>query len=139
MYSSFESYRPQKEGKIGLRTNGSLISMNQGKSVAYAIFNLQKSGKFFVGHGEDVYEGMVVGINSSDKDLVINVLKGKQLTNVRASGTDEAVALTPKISLDLEQALEFIDDDELVEVTPSHIRIRKRLLTENQRKRARNS
>ena len=139
MYSSFESYRPQKEGKIGQRTNGSLISMNQGKSVAYAIFNLQKSGKFFVGHGEDVYEGMVVGINSRDKDLVINVLKGKQLTNVRASGTDEAVALTPKISLDLEQALEFIDDDELVEVTTSHIRIRKRLLTENQRKRARNS
>ena len=139
MYSSFDSYRPQKEGKIGQRTNGSLISMNQGKSVAYAIFNLQKSGKFFVGHGEDVYEGMVVGINSRDKDLVINVLKGKQLTNVRASGTDEAVALIPKISLDLEQALEFINDDELVEVTPSHIRIRKRLLTENQRKRARNS
>ncbi|MDC0195952.1 translational GTPase TypA, partial [Candidatus Thioglobus sp.] len=79
MYSSFDSYRPQKQGKIGQRTNGSLISMNQGKSVAYAIFNLQKSGKFFVGHGEDVYEGMVVGINSRDKDLVINVLKGKQL------------------------------------------------------------
>ena len=133
MYSSFDSYKPQKEGKIGQRTNGSLISMNQGKSVAYAIFNLQKSGKFFVGHGEDVYEGMVVGINSRDKDLVINVLKGKQLTNVRASGSDEAVALIPKISLDLEQALEFIDDDELVEVTPSNIRIRKRLLTENQR------
>ncbi len=139
MYSSFDSYRPQKDGKIGQRTNGSLISMNQGKSVAYAIFNLQKSGKFFVGHGEDIYEGMVVGINTRDKDLVINVMKGKQLTNVRASGTDEAVALTPKISLDLEQALEFIDDDELVEVTPNNIRIRKRLLTENQRKRARNS
>ena len=139
MYSSFDSYRPQKDGKIGQRTNGSLISMNQGKSVAYAIFNLQKSGKFFVGHGEDVYEGMVVGINSRDKDLVINVLKGKQLTNVRASGSDEAVTLVPKISLDLEQAIEFIDDDELVEVTPRHIRIRKRLLTENQRKRARNS
>ena len=139
IYSSFDSYRPQKDGKIGQRTNGSLISMNQGKSVAYAIFNLQKSGKFFVGHGEDVYEGMVVGINSRDKDLVINVLKGKQLTNVRASGSDEAVTLVPKISLDLEQAIEFIDDDELVEVTPRHIRIRKRLLTENQRKRARNS
>ena len=139
MYSSFDSYRPQKDGKIGQRTNGSLISMNQGKSVAYAIFNLQKSGKFFVGHGEDVYEGMVVGINTRDKDLVINVMKGKQLTNVRASGTDEAVALTPKISLDLEQALEFIDDDELVEVTPNNIRIRKRLLTENQRKRSRSS
>ena len=139
MYSSFDSYRPHKDGKIGQRTNGSLISMNQGKSVAYAIFNLQKSGKFFVGHGEDIYEGMVVGINTRDKDLVINVMKGKQLTNVRASGTDEAVALTPKISLDLEQALEFIDDDELVEVTPHNIRIRKRLLTENQRKRSRSS
>ena len=139
MYSSFDSYRPQKDGKIGQRTNGLLISMNQGKSVAYAIFNLQKSGKFFVGHGEDIYEGMVVGINTRDKDLVINVMKGKQLTNVRASGTDEAVALTPKISLDLEQALEFIDDDELVEVTPHNIRIRKRLLTENQRKRSRSS
>ncbi len=137
MYSTFDSYRPEKEGKIGQRNNGSLISMNQGKSVAYAIFNLQKSGKFFLGPGEDIYEGMVVGINSRDKDLVINVLKGKQLTNVRASGSDEAVALTPPIKLDLEQALEFIDDDELVEVTPNNIRIRKRLLTENQRKRAR--
>ena len=139
MYSTFDSYKPQKDGKIGQRTNGSLISMNQGKSVAYAIFNLQKSGKFFVGHGEDIYEGMVVGINTRDKDLVINVMKGKQLTNVRASGTDEAVALTPKITLDLEQALEFIDDDELVEVTPHNIRIRKRLLTENLRKRSKSS
>ena len=138
MYSSFESYRPQKEGKIGQRVNGSLISMNQGKSVAYAIFNLQKSGKFFIGHGEDIYEGMVVGINSRDKDLVVNVMKGKQLTNVRASGSDEAVTLTPPVKLDLEQALEFIDDDELVEVTPNNIRLRKRLLTENQRKRTRN-
>ena len=138
MYSSFESYRPQKDGKIGQRVNGSLISMNQGKSVAYAIFNLQKSGKFFIGHGEDIYEGMVVGINSRDKDLVVNVMKGKQLTNVRASGSDEAVALIPPVRLDLEQALEFIDDDELVEVTPKNIRLRKRLLTENQRKRARN-
>ena len=137
MYSTFDSYRPQKDGKIGQRTNGSLISMNQGKSVAYAIFNLQKSGKFFLGHGEDIYEGMVVGINTRGKDLVINIMKGKQLTNVRASGTDEAVALTPPITLDLEQALEFIDDDELVEVTPNKIRIRKRLLTENERKRAR--
>ena len=136
MYSTFDSYRPQKDGKIGQRTNGSLISMNQGKSVAYAIFNLQKSGKFFLGHGEDIYEGMVVGINTRGKDLVINLMKGKQLTNVRASGTDEAVALTPPITLDLEQALEFIDDDELVEVTPNKIRIRKRLLTENERKRA---
>lgn len=139
MYSTFDSYRPEKEGKIGQRSNGSLISMSQGKSVAYAIFNLQKSGKFFIGPTVDIYEGMVVGIHTRDKDLVINVMKGKQLTNVRASGTDEAVALTPAIKLDLEQALEFIDDDELVEVTPNNIRIRKRLLTENQRKRAKSS
>ena len=139
MYSTFEAYKPQKGGEIGQRINGSLISMNQGSAVAYAIFNLQKSGKFFVEHGTDVYEGMVVGIHSRDNDLVINLLKGKQLTNVRASGSDDAVVLTPPIKLDLEQALEFIDGDELVEVTPNNIRIRKRLLTENERKRARNA
>ncbi len=138
MYSTFDGYSAQKTGKIGQRSNGSLISMNQGKAVAYAIFNLQKSGKFFVEHSTDIYEGMVVGIHSRDKDLVVNVMKGKQLTNVRASGTDDAVVLTPPIKLDLEHALEFIDDDELVEVTPNNIRIRKRLLTENSRKRARN-
>ena len=137
MNSSFDAYKPQKPGDIGQRSNGSLISMNQGKAVAYAIFNLQKSGKFFVEHNTDVYEGMVVGIHARDKDLVINVMKGKQLTNVRASGTDEAVSLTPAIKLDLEQALEFIDDDELVEVTPNNTRIRKRLLKEVERKRAR--
>lgn len=136
MNSSFDAYKPQKSGEIGQRQNGSLISMNQGKAVAYAIFNLQKSGKFFVEHNTDIYEGMVVGIHTRAADLVVNAMKGKQLTNVRASGTDEAVALTPAIKLDLEQALEFIDDDELVEVTPSYIRIRKRLLTETQRKRA---
>ncbi len=138
MNSTFDEYKPQKPGDIGQRNNGSLISMNQGQAVAYAIFNLQKSGKFFVEHNTDVYEGMVVGIHTRDKDLVVNVMKGKQLTNVRASGSDEAVVLTPAIKLDLEQALEFIDDDELVEVTPNNIRIRKRLLTENERKRARN-
>jgi GTP-binding protein len=137
MNSTFDAYKPQKTGEIGQRSNGSLISMNQGKAVAYAIFNLQKSGKFFVEHNTDVYEGMVVGIHARDKDLVINVMKGKQLTNVRASGTDEAVSLTPAIKLDLEQALEFIDDDELVEVTPHSTRIRKRLLKEVERKRAR--
>jgi GTP-binding protein len=135
--STFDTYKPQKQGEIGQRANGSLISMNQGQAVAYAIFNLQKSGQFFVKHNTDVYEGMVVGIHTRGKDLVVNVMKGKQLTNVRASGTDEAVSLTPAIKLDLEQALEFIDDDELVEVTPHNIRIRKRLLTENERKRAR--
>jgi GTP-binding protein len=139
MYSTFEDYKPKKEGVIGQRLNGSLISMNQGKAVAYAIFNLQKSGKFFIEHGTDVYEGMVVGIHSRDNDLVINTLKGKQLTNVRASGSDDAVVLVPPIKLDLEQALEFIDNDELVEVTPNNIRIRKRLLTENERKRAKKS
>ncbi|ABL02140.1 GTP-binding protein TypA [Candidatus Ruthia magnifica str. Cm (Calyptogena magnifica)] len=137
MNSTFDAYKPQKQGKIGQRSNGSLISMNQGQAVAYAIFNLQKSGKFFVEHNTDIYEGMVVGIHTRDKDLVINVMKGKQLTNVRASGTDEAISLIPAIKLDLEQALEFIDDDELVEITPHNIRIRKRLLTENERKRAR--
>ncbi len=137
MNSSFDAYKPRKEGEIGQRNNGSLISMTQGQAVAYAIFNLQKSGKFFVEHNTDIYEGMVVGIHTRDKDLVINVMKGKQLTNVRASGTDEAVSLTPAIKLDLEQALEFIDDDELVEVTPNNIRIRKRLLGETERKRAR--
>jgi GTP-binding protein len=137
MYSTFDEYKPKKAGVIGQRLNGSLISMNQGKAVAYAIFNLQKSGKFFVEHNTDVYEGMVVGIHSRDNDLVINTLKGKQLTNVRASGTDEAVSLTPAIKLDLEQALEFIDNDELVEVTPNNIRIRKRLLGETERKRNR--
>jgi GTP-binding protein len=136
MNATFDAYKPQKPGDIGQRSNGSLISMNQGKAVAYAIFNLQKSGKFFVEHNTEVYEGMVVGIHARDKDLVINVMKGKQLTNVRASGTDEAVSLTPAIKLDLEQALEFIDDDELVEVTPNNTRIRKRLLNETQRKRS---
>jgi GTP-binding protein len=135
MFSIFDKYAPMEAGVIGQRINGSLISMSQGKSASYAIFNLQKSGKFFIGHAEEVYEGMVVGIHSRENDLVINALKGKQLTNVRASGTDEAVTLTPPIRLDLEQALEFIDDDELVEVTPKSIRIRKRFLTENERKR----
>ncbi|RUA06643.1 MAG: translational GTPase TypA [Gammaproteobacteria bacterium] len=136
MNSTFDGYKPQKDGIIGQRNNGSLISMTQGQAVAYAIFNLQKSGKFFVEHNTDIYEGMVVGIHTRENDLVVNVMKGKQLTNVRASGTDEAVSLTPAIKLDLEQALEFIDDDELVEVTPNNTRIRKRLLNETERKRA---
>ncbi len=133
-YSIFDGYKPIKDSTIVKRTNGSLISMNQGKSVAYAIYNLQKIGKFFIAHGEDIYEGMVVGVHSRTNDLVINAKKGKQLTNVRASGTDEAVVLTPAIKFDLEQAIAFLNDDELVEVTPNNIRIRKRFLTENQRK-----
>ena len=100
------------------------------------MFNLQERGSLFVGHGEDLYEGMIVGIHSRTNDLVVNPLKGKQLTNVRASGTDENIVLTPPIRYDLEQALEFINDDEIVEVTPKSIRIRKKMLTENERKRA---
>ncbi|BAF61460.1 translational GTPase TypA [Candidatus Vesicomyidisocius calyptogenae] len=136
MNATFDTYKLQQPGEIGQRSNGSLISMNQGQAVAYAIFNLQKSGKFFIEHNTDIYEGMVVGIHTRYQDLMINVMKGKQLTNVRASGTDEAVSLTPAIKLDLEKALEFIDNDELVEVTPHNIRIRKRLLTVSERKGA---
>ncbi len=135
LYSIFDSYKAKKSGEIGQRTNGSIVSMSKGAAVAYAIYNLQKSGKFFIGHGDDVYEGMIVGINNRTNDLVVNVLKAKQLTNVRASGTDDAVVLVTPIKLDLEIALEFINDDELVEVTPHNIRIRKRFLTENERKR----
>ena len=100
------------------------------------MFNLQERGRLFIGHGVEVYEGMVIGIHSRDNDLTVNALKGKQLTNVRASGTDEAQTLVPPIKMSLEQALEFIDEDELVEVTPVSIRIRKKLLTENERKRS---
>lgn len=137
MYSAFDSYKPKIQGQIAQRKNGSLISMNNGKSVSYAIFNLQKSGKFFIGPGEDIYEGMIVGVNNRENDLSINLTKGKQLTNIRASGTDEAVILVPAINLDLEKALEFINDDELLEVTPKKIRIRKKILQENQRKKSR--
>lgn len=118
------------------RINGTLISMDMGVSVAYALFNLQERGKLFVGAGEDVYEGMIIGLHNRDNDLVVNPLKKKQLTNVRASGKDDALLLTPPIKMSLEQALEFLADDELLEVTPTHIRLRKRLLKENERKRA---
>ena len=125
-----------KKGDFGSRNNGVLISNGKGKAVGFSLFNLQERGRLFLGHGEDVYEGMIIGIHSRSNDLVVNPLKGKQLTNIRASGTDEAIDLTPPIRQTLEQALEFIDDDELVEVTPHHIRLRKKLLTENDRKRA---
>ncbi len=136
LYHTFDHYGPQKSGGIGQRNNGVLISIGPGKSSGYSLFNLQERGNLFVGHGEDLYEGMIVGIHSRTNDLVVNPLKGKQLTNVRASGTDDNIVLTPPIRYDLEQALEFINDDEMVEVTPKAIRIRKRLLTENERKRA---
>ena len=136
MTSIFDHYGPVKDGETHSRQNGALISMIKGKTAAYALFNIQNRGRLFLGHAVDVYEGQVVGIHSRSNDLVVNPIKGKQLTNVRASGTDEALTLVPPIKHTLEQALEFIEDDELVEVTPESIRIRKKLLTENQRKRA---
>lgn len=136
MYKTFDHYGPHKGGRIGQRANGVLISNATGKALTYSLFNLQERGKLMSAHGDEVYEGQVVGIHNRSNDLTVNCLKGKQLTNVRASGTDEAQTLSPPIRLALEQALEFIDDDELVEVTPKSIRIRKRLLTENDRKRA---
>ena len=135
LYHTFEHYGPYKTGAIGQRHNGVLISNGMGKALAYAIFNLQERGRMFIGHGEEVYEGQVIGIHSRDNDLVVNPLKAKQLTNIRAAGTDENLILTPPIRMTLEQAMEFIDDDELVEITPKNIRIRKRYLTENDRKR----
>jgi GTP-binding protein len=136
MTSIFDHYGPVKDGEKHSRQNGALISMITGKTAAYALFNIQNRGRLFLGHAVDIYEGQVVGIHSRSNDLVVNPIKGKQLTNVRASGTDEALTLVPPIKHTLEQALEFIEDDELVEVTPVSIRLRKKLLTENLRKRA---
>ncbi len=136
LYSNFDSYGPKVNAVIGQRSKGVLISNGSGKALSYSIYNLQERGSMFLEHGDEVYEGMLVGIHARDNDLVVNPLKGKQLTNVRASGTDEALTLTPAIKMSLEQALEFIDDDELVEVSPNFIRTRKKLLTENERKRA---
>jgi len=136
IFSSFSHYGAKFSGTLGERNNGVLIANAQGKALAFALFNLQERGRLYIGHGQDVYEGMIIGLHSRANDLTVNALKGKQLTNVRAAGTDEALTLTPPIRFSLEQALEFIDDDELVEVTPENIRIRKKLLTENERKRA---
>ncbi len=136
IYHVFDHYGPMKKGDMGGRVNGVLISNGVGTSVAYALWNLQERGRMFVGPGEELYEGMILGIHSRDNDLVVNAMKGKQLTNVRASGSDDAIILTPPIKLTLERALEFIEDDELVEVTPNHIRLRKRFLKETDRKRA---
>ena len=135
MYNVFDQYGPQVNMAIGQRINGVLISNGQGKALGYALFNLQERGKLMIGHGEEVYEGMIVGIHSRSNDLTVNPLKAKQLTNVRASGSDENIILTPPIRMSLEQALEFIDDDELVEVTPVAIRVRKKYLKEHERKR----
>ncbi len=131
----FDHYGPVKPGEMGGRKNGVLVSMVKGKTLAFALFTLQDRGRLFVGPNVEVYEGMIVGLHSRDNDLVVNPTKGKQLTNVRASGTDEALTLTTHVKHTLEQAMEFIEDDELVEITPNHIRLRKKHLTENERKR----
>jgi GTP-binding protein len=131
----FDDYGPMA-GAMAERRNGVLISQNDGAAVAYALWNLQDRGRMFVNPGDALYEGMIIGIHTRDNDLVVNPIKGKQLTNVRASGTDEAVRLVPPIKLTLESAIEFIADDELVEITPKSIRLRKRFLKEHERKRA---
>jgi len=131
----FDHWGPATE-RIAARINGTLISMDNGTTNAYALFSLQDRGKLFVGPGEDVYEGQIVGLHSRENDLVVNPLKAKKLTNIRAAGKDDALLLTPPIRMSLEQALEFLADDELLEVTPEHIRLRKRFLKEHERKRA---
>lgn len=135
MTHMFDHYGPYKETEVGARNNGVLVSMVKGKSLAYALFNLQDRGRLFIGPNIEVYEGMIIGLHSRDNDLVVNPTKAKQLTNIRASGSDENILLTPPVEHSLEQAMEFIADDELVEVTPHHIRLRKKYLTENERKR----
>ncbi len=135
LYSTFDRYDVLKRGQFGKRINGVLISNDNGKCVGYALFSLQERGRLFVGPGDEVYGGMVIGIHSRDNDLVVNPLKEKKLTNMRASGSDENILLTPPIRMSLEQSLEFINDDELVEVTPNFTRIRKKQLDENARKR----
>ena len=136
MTSIFSHYGNVVSQEMSGRTNGVLVSMASGKALAYAIWNLQSRGRMFILPNEEVYEGMVIGLHSRGNDLMVNPLKGKQLTNIRASGTDEAIILTGAIRHTLEQAIEFIEDDELVEVTPTSLRMRKKLLTENERKRA---
>ena len=135
MSHTFDTYGPVKDGLLGERRNGVLISQDDGAAVAYALWKLQDRGRMFVSHNDPVYEGMIIGIHSRDNDLVVNPIKGKQLTNVRASGTDEAVRLVPPVDCSLEYAVEFISDDELVEVTPKRIRLRKRYLKEHERKK----
>jgi len=136
LYHVFDGYGPMKKGTIAARNNGVLIANGAGKVLGYALFNLQERGRMFVGPGDEVYEGMIIGIHTRDNDLVVNPMKAKQLTNIRAAGSDENILLTPPIRMSLEQAMEFIDDDELVEITPNHIRLRKKFLLEHERKRA---
>jgi GTP-binding protein len=136
MYHVFDHYGPIKKGAVVHRNNGVLIATGVGRALGYALFKLQERGRLFIGPGTEVYEGMVIGIHCRENDLVVNPLKAKQLTNIRAAGSDENILLTPPLQLSLEQALEFISEDELVEVTPKHIRLRKKFLLEHERKRA---
>lgn len=131
----FDDYGPLKEGDVGERRNGVLISQDDGEAVGYALWKLQDRGRMFVKPGDKLYEGMIIGIHSRDNDIVVNPIRGKQLTNIRASGTDEAIRLVPPVQLSLEGAVEFINDDELVEITPNTIRLRKRYLTDIERRR----
>ena len=135
IYHVFDKYDRHIDETIGQRNNGVLVSMANGKALAYALFNLQERGRLMIGHGAPVYEGIIIGINSRRTDLMVNPTKAKQLTNIRAAGSDENIVLSPPVRFSLEQALEFIDDDELLEVTPHNIRLRKKLLTEVERKR----
>jgi GTP-binding protein len=135
IYHVFEKYAPRVGGAIAQRNNGALVSNVQGKALAYALYNLQDRGRLFIGHGEPVYEGMIVGIHQRSNDLIVNPTKAKQLTNIRAAGSDENLVLTPRLDYSLEQSLEFLDDDELLEVTPTNLRLRKKLLKESDRKR----
>jgi len=136
MYHVFDQYDYFVPVSLGQRSNGVMVSMVQGKALAYALFNLQERGRLMVGHSDPVYVGMLIGINKRRDDMIVNPTKAKQLTNIRAAGTDENIVLTPRVRFSLEQALEFVDDDELVEVTPLNLRLRKKLLTEVDRKRA---
>jgi GTP-binding protein len=135
IYHVFERYAPRVGGAIAQRNNGVLVSNVQGKALAYALFNLQERGRLFIGHGAPVYEGMIIGIHQRANDLVVNPTKAKQLTNIRAAGSDENIVLSPPVRYSLEQSLEFLDDDELLEITPTSLRLRKKLLKESDRKR----
>ncbi|MGC1522663.1 MAG: translational GTPase TypA [Steroidobacteraceae bacterium] len=136
LHHVFDHYGPVVQRELGQRPNGVLVANGQGTALAYSLFSLQERGRLCIGPGEEVYEGMIIGLNNRDNDLVVNPLKGKKLTNMRAAGKDENVVLTPPIRFSLEQAMEFIDDDELIEVTPTSIRLRKRNLRETDRKRS---
>ena len=133
--STFSHYGPIKAGDVGHRQNGVLVSMATGTALSYSLETLQDRGKLFLAPGDEIYEGQIVGIHSRDNDLVVNPTKAKKLDNMRAAGKDETIQLTPPLKFTLEQALEFIDEDELVEITPKSLRLRKKLLTENERRR----